>query len=218
MMFMMKVLFLSVRTSCYRPQRSSEGVCLSTGGGVPDQVHPPWTRYTPPGGTPPDQVHPSSRYTPRDQVHPPGPGTPPDQVHPPGDQVHTTPRAGTHPPGTRYNPPAGTAPWTRYTPLPGQVHPPPRDQVHPPGQAHPPGPGTLLPDQVHPPGRHPPPLRDTATAADGTHPTGMHSCWLMPTPVCCAQNKSHRCVPSSDQDGHGLQILAKHLTVHKYTD
>ena len=34
----------------------------------------------------------------------------------------------------------------------------------------------------HPPGRHPPwvdtppPLGQTATAADGTHPTGMHSC------------------------------------------
>ena len=88
----------------YRPQRSCEGyvftgVCLSTwGGGVPDQVHPPGTRYTP-----------QTRYTPL------GPGTPPrDQVHPPG---------------------------TRYTP----------------------------PDQMHP--------RDTATAADGTHPTGMHSCF-----------------------------------------
>ena len=36
-------------------------------GGVPDQVHPPGTRYTPPW----------TRYTPWDQVHPLGPGTPP---------------------------------------------------------------------------------------------------------------------------------------------
>ena len=29
---------------------------------------------------------------------------------------------------------------------------------------------------VHPPGRHPSPTPETATAAGGTHPTGMHSC------------------------------------------
>ena len=58
----------------------------------PDQVHPPGTRYTPPGpGTPPP---------PWDQVHPPGPGTPPS----PGDQVHP-PGPGTPPPRTRYTPP-----------------------------------------------------------------------------------------------------------------
>ena len=55
----------------YRPQRSCEGyvftsVCLSTGGEVPDQVHPPG-----PGTSP------RTRYTPQDQVHPLGPGTPP---------------------------------------------------------------------------------------------------------------------------------------------
>ena len=88
-------------------------VILFTGGGVPDQVHPPpgpgalpRTRYTPPEpGTPPRPGTP-----PWDQVHPPRPGTPPDQVHPPGP--------GTHPPGTRYTPQPGT---------------PPLDQVHPPG-------------------------------------------------------------------------------------
>ena len=37
--------------------------------------------------------------------------------------------------------------------------------------------------QVYTPGRHPPPTgrdtpRQTATAAEGTHPTGMHSCYL----------------------------------------
>ena len=28
-----------------------------------------------------------------------------------------------------------------------------------------------------PPGQTPPPPQETATAADGTHPTGMHSCY-----------------------------------------
>ena len=90
----------------YRPQRSCEGyvftgVCLSTGGGVHDQVHPPGTRYTPR-----DQVHPpGTRYTPWDQVHPP----PPDQVHPPGPGA--PPWDQVHPPGP------GTPPWD-------QVHPP----------------------------------------------------------------------------------------------
>ena len=35
---------------------------------------------------------------------------------------------------------------------------------------------------VHPPGRHPHPRADTpetATAADGTYPTGMHSCFTL---------------------------------------
>ena len=58
----------------YRPQRSwgkvmflQVCVILFTGG-VPDQVLPPRTRYTPPGpGTPPGPDTP-----PRDQVHPPG--------------------------------------------------------------------------------------------------------------------------------------------------
>ena len=58
-------------------------------------------------------------------------------------------------------------------------------RYHPPGPgtplrdqaAPPPGPGTL-PDQAHPPGPGTP-SEQTATAADGTHPTGMHSCLLM---------------------------------------
>ena len=59
------------------------------------------------------------------------------------------------PPGTRHTPPR-----TRHTTPGPDTHP---DQVH-----HPPG--TTPPEQVPP--------RDTATAADGTHPTGMHSCFL----------------------------------------
>ena len=52
---------------------------------------------------------------------------------------------------------------------PGSRHP--REQT-PPGSRHPPGADT-------PPwSRHPP--WDTATAADGTHPTGMHSCYFKP--------------------------------------
>ena len=96
-----------------------------------------------------------------DQVHTPGQVHPLDQVHPPGRYTtpwtRYTPRAGTPPPHW-----AGTQPPGRYIPL---------DQVHPPGRYttpwtrySPPGPGT------------PPAPRDTATAADGTHPTGMHSC------------------------------------------
>ena len=92
----------------------------------------------------------------------------PDQVHTPG-QVHTS-QAGTPP--TRYTPQAGTPLDQVHPPRPG-THPPrpgthPLDQVHPRNQVHPPGPGT-------PPGTRYTP-RDTATAADRTHPTGMHSC------------------------------------------
>ena len=43
----------------------------------------------------------------------------------------------------------------------------PPDQAQPPKTRHPPG-------TRH----HPPPGAETATAADGTHPTGMHSCCL----------------------------------------
>ena len=60
-------------------------VCPHGGGGVPDQVHPPGTRYTPLGpGTPPDQVH------------PPGPGTPPGAEH---AGRHGQRAGGTHPTG-----------------------------------------------------------------------------------------------------------------------
>ena len=93
-----------------------------------------------------------------------------------------TPREQT-PPGTRYTP------WARYTPL-WSRHPP--DQVHSPGtrctppEQTPPRPGTPSKqtppwDQVHSPRADTPTPqdqvdpRDTVTAADGTHPTGMHS-------------------------------------------
>ena len=107
--------------SYYRPQRSCEGyvftgMCLSTGGGVPDQVHPPG-----PGTTPPDHVlSPRTRYTPPEPGTHPGKYNRTDQVHP-WDQVH--------PPRTRYTPWAGTPP--RPGTPPGKYNPP--DQVHPPG-------------------------------------------------------------------------------------
>ena len=155
-------MFLFYQICHYRPQRSCEGyvftgVCLSMGGGVPDQVPPEEqtparTRYTPRARyTPLEQTPPKTRYTPRDQVHPleqtpPGPGTPPNQVHP---RARYTPLEQTPPgPGTPPRPGTPTRPGS-----------PTWDQVH-----HPPlGPGT--------------PPRDTSTAADGTHPTGMHSCF-----------------------------------------
>ena len=123
------------------------------------------TRYTPSAGT---------RYTPPwDQVHPLEPGTPPpgtrytpswDQVHPSWDQVPPRTRCtllpgpGTHPPGIRYTPWDQVSSGTRYTP---------RTRC-------PPGPG-IPPDQVHPLGPGTP--QEKATVADGTHPTGMHSCF-----------------------------------------
>ena len=169
-------------------------MCLSTGEGVPDQVHtapppeeqthpppgdthysgpgtPPRTRYTPRSTPPQDQIHPPprTRYTPhlRTRYTPQDQVHPPDQVHPLWDQIH--------PPGTRYTP------QTRYTPL--------RDQVHPPGPGAPPGPGTSslgpgtppgtryipqtrytpLRDQVHPPGPGTPP-RTRYTPRDQVHP------------------------------------------------
>ena len=82
-----------------------------------------------------------------------------------------------------------TSPWNRhsraYTP-PRSRHPPSR---HPPGSRHPQNrhpPGADNPQPLweqtpparHPPEQtpHPPPHGEMATAADGTHPTGMHSC------------------------------------------
>ena len=89
-----------------------------------------------------------------------GGGGVPWQAHPPGP--------GT-PPRTRYTSPGpGTPPRTRYTPGTRYT---PQDWVHPPGTRYTPR------DQVHPlgavhAGRYGPP-------AGGTHPTGMHSCFLM---------------------------------------
>ena len=95
-----------------------------------------------------------------------------------GGRVSASVHAGMpYPPRDQADPPR-----TRQTP--------PRDQAHTPwDQAHttPPGPGT------HPrgPGRHPPRTRETPPGkqtpayglrAAGTHPTGMHSCFILHVP------------------------------------
>ena len=78
---------------------------------------------------------------------------------------------GRHPPGQTLPCPWQTPPLGQ-TPHPGrQTHTPlsrPPPGRHPPGR-HPPCTDT--------PGRHPPP--PATTAADGMHPTGMHSCWCL---------------------------------------
>ena len=91
-------------------------------------------------------------------------------------------------------PPEQMPPGSRHTHLPGSRQPPWEQTPPPPGEQTPLGAETPL--SRHPPGadappqsRHspradtppreqaPPPPRDTVTAADGTHPTGMHSCF-----------------------------------------
>ena len=93
-------------------------------------------------------------YTPLEQ-------TSPISRHPPPEQ---TPHGADTPPQSR--PPGSTLPPEQTPPQqqtpPGSRYPP--EQIPPPGSRHPPR------------SRHPPPPRETATAADGTHSTGMHSC------------------------------------------
>ena len=94
---------------------------------------------------------------------------PPRQTPP---QADTTPRADT---------PQADTPWAD---TPPGSHPMGR---HPPGQTHP---WTDTPLDRQPPGRHLPRQTPTlgwhhpghtATAADGTHPTGMHYCYCYRT-------------------------------------
>ena len=67
-------------------------------------------------------------------------------------------------------------------PVHAGIHPPP-EQTSLPGQTPPSPLGRHLPPgQDSPPGRTSPP-QQTATAADGTHPTGMHSCWQTPCQI-----------------------------------
>ena len=80
---------------------------------------------------------------------PPGADTPPPGADTPPEQTHPYPRADTPLPQSRHTPtPEQTPPQSRHTPL--SRHLPPGADTHPPP-------------------------RDTATAADGMHPTGMHS-------------------------------------------
>ena len=111
--------------------------------------------YPPPGQTP---SPPGTHLLPRaDTYHPPGRHLPPQGDTP--RQTHT--QADTFPPGhTPSPPPPGHTPTT---PPPGRHLPPGRHPQADPRQTH-----------THP-GRHP--LPQTATAVDGTYPTGMHSCF-----------------------------------------
>ena len=58
----------------------------------------------------------------------------------------------------------------------------------------PPGPGTPLgadtPPRSRPPRTRTPPPRETATVADGLHPTGMHTCLDVVSVVCLLQGCS----------------------------
>ena len=77
----------------------------------------------------------------------------------------------TTPPGSRH-PPGGDTPLGADTPL---KQTPPEQTL--PQSRHPP-PEQTWPPKSRPPGADtPPPPGETATAADGTHPTRMHSCF-----------------------------------------
>ena len=64
--------------------------------------------------------------------------------------------------------------------------------------------------QTTPPRQKPPPLADTpqATAADGTHPTGMHSCFLLCPPWSLSLSWSWSCAVCISYNGlvtlHGI--------------
>ena len=79
---------------------------------------------------------------------------------------------GSRPPWSRHPPSRADTPQEQEQTPPLEQTPP--DQTHPLREQTPPGADT-------PPGPDTP--RDTATAADGTHPTGMHSCSLWKTPL-----------------------------------
>ena len=86
-----------------------------------------------------------------------------------------TPPLVRHPPGSH---PSGQTPLDRHpwadTSPPGQTHHPWSDpQAATPLGRHP---WTDTPGQIPHPWADTPPPRKTDTAADGTHPTGMHSC------------------------------------------
>ena len=159
----------------------------------PDQVHPlgrytPGTRYTlqtrythPPR----TRYIPQTRYIPWDQVHPPTPpgpgtlpraGTPQDQVHPPGPD---TPQDQVHPPSRRL------LLWmvcillecilvTTHNEVEARLYYHRHLWFCPRGGAWSGGICSQGVCSRGVPGGDPP---GTTTAAGGTYPTGMHSCW-----------------------------------------
>ena len=95
--------------------------------------------------------------TPRPGRHPPGTR----QTPPPGADTHSPPGDQADPPWDQADPPGSRPPWTRQTP-PGPGRPPPPDQADPPRSGRPPGKQTPA----------------YCLRAAGTHPTGMHSCYI----------------------------------------
>ena len=77
---------------------------------------------------------------------------------------------GYHPPQVRH-PPGQTPPREQTPPSPGADTPP--------GQTAPPKKILSFLHFLHPPSPPQDTVQETATAADGTHPTGMHSCYFM---------------------------------------
>ena len=112
----------------------------------------------------PRSMDPPSADTPLEQT--PRADTPWSRHHPGADTPMQTPPRSRHPPGAD-TPQEQTPPRSRH---PQSRHPP---EQTPPKQTP--------PEQTPPPqSRHPleqTPPRNTVTAADSTHPTGMHSCW-----------------------------------------
>ena len=76
--------------------------------------------------------------------------------------------------------------WDTITPPPPEQTPPGAD---PPGTRHPP------PEQTPPP-----PGAETATAADGTHPTGMHSCCILVSHIEKNMEKNFTCLSVQRRD------------------
>ena len=153
---------LSLACNIYRPQRScGQGnifapVCHSgPGGGVvqyPLRADTPQSRHSPQSRHPPEQTPPRSRHPP--EQTPPRADTPqgrhsPEQTHPPGADP-PPPRADTP---QEQTPPGSRQPRAD-TPLGADT---------PPGSRHPSRKQTLAYGQW----------------AAGTHPTGMHSCFLI---------------------------------------
>ena len=112
--------------------------------------------------------------------HPPGADTPWQQT-PPGSR---------HPPEQtplEQTPPGADTPHGADTPR--SRHPPTAD-THPPGSKQPPPGADTTPEQT-PPEQTPPHPRDTVTAADGTHHTGMHSCVMT---ICFSDGLGGGCI------------------------
>ena len=121
-----------------------------------------WWDTTPPGADPPrvDTPHPQR-----------------------GEGVSASVHDGISPPSWSRHPPRADTPWSRHSPdqTPPRAESPGADP--PPKQTHPPPPRGDPPRADTPQEQTPPPPLETATAADGTHPTGMHTCVTYSDPL-----------------------------------